>query len=291
MHALHVDHLGPFVKSTKGNSYLIIAIDGFTKFVFLKAVKTTKSILVENFLKEIFSTFGVPHRIVCDRGSNFTSESFTKFCETNKIKRVLNATASPRANGQCERYNRTILNSLTTSIVDERHWDKDLGDIVWAINNVSNETTGKSAYELLFGIKGRNMSDCLLTDNQESRQDLLELRKDALKRTSEKQAEMKITFDKGRMDKCFKEQDLVLVRKRKGTNDGLSRKLLPAYEGPYKITKVLPNDRYVVEDIPGAQRTQKFYTGVQSVSNLKAFKLPNEGYSSESDSTEGGDSL
>ena len=58
-----------------------------------------------------------------------------------------------------ERYNRTILNSLTTSIVDERHWDKGLGDIVWAINNVSNETTGKSAYELLFGIKGRNMSD------------------------------------------------------------------------------------------------------------------------------------
>ena len=71
---------------------------------------------------------------------------------------------------------------------------------------------------------------------------------------------MKITFDKGQMDKCFKEQDLVLVRKRKGTNDGLSRKLL---------SKVLPNDRYVVEDIPGAQRTQKFYTGVQSVSNLK----------------------
>ena len=43
MHTVHLDHLGPFVRSTTGNSYLIVAIDAFTKFVWLKAVKNTQS--------------------------------------------------------------------------------------------------------------------------------------------------------------------------------------------------------------------------------------------------------
>jgi hypothetical protein len=36
LHNIHIDHLGPFVFSTRKNAYLIVAIDGFTKFVFLK---------------------------------------------------------------------------------------------------------------------------------------------------------------------------------------------------------------------------------------------------------------
>lgn len=38
----HIDHLGPFPKSKRGNEYIMIGIDGFTKFAFLNAVKSTK---------------------------------------------------------------------------------------------------------------------------------------------------------------------------------------------------------------------------------------------------------
>lgn len=38
MHTLHVDHVGPFVKSKQKNSYIIVAVDSFTKYVFIKAV-------------------------------------------------------------------------------------------------------------------------------------------------------------------------------------------------------------------------------------------------------------
>lgn len=58
MHTLHVDHFRPFVKSTLGNSYLIVIIDAFTKFVFLKAVANTKALLVERFFNSIAETFG-----------------------------------------------------------------------------------------------------------------------------------------------------------------------------------------------------------------------------------------
>jgi hypothetical protein len=108
MHTLHIDHLGPFVSSTRRNAYLIVVIDGFTKFVFLKAVRNTKVGPVLKFLDGIFNMFGVTQRIVCDRGSSFTSKCFNDYCKGMNIKVNYNATATPRANGQAERYNRTI---------------------------------------------------------------------------------------------------------------------------------------------------------------------------------------
>ncbi|XP_037728100.1 uncharacterized protein LOC119559042 isoform X4 [Drosophila subpulchrella] len=38
---------------------------------------------------------------------------------------------------------------------------------------------------------------------------------------------------------------------------GESRKLEPRYLGPYIVVKVLGNDRYVIEDIPGIQITSR----------------------------------
>jgi hypothetical protein len=117
---IHIDHLGPFVLSSRNNAYLIVAIDGFTKFAFLRAVRNTKVGPVLKFLDEIFNMFGVTQRIVCDRGSCFTSKHFNEYCNAMDIKVNNNATATPRAYGQAERYNRTILNALLISTDDER---------------------------------------------------------------------------------------------------------------------------------------------------------------------------
>lgn len=107
-----------------------MAIDGFTKFVFIKAVRNTKVGPVMQFLDEIIDTFGVPLRIICDRGSCFTSKRFENYCNELNIKVNFNATATPRANGQAERYNRTILASLTTMTDEEEKWDKVTEDTV-----------------------------------------------------------------------------------------------------------------------------------------------------------------
>jgi hypothetical protein len=49
-HTVHVDHLGPFVKTKKGNTYVFVAIDAFTKFILLYAVRNTKTNLVTKSL-------------------------------------------------------------------------------------------------------------------------------------------------------------------------------------------------------------------------------------------------
>ena len=60
MHTLHIDHLGPFVKSTLGNTYLIVVVDAFTKYVFMKPVASMKALPVERFIDEIAGILDIP---------------------------------------------------------------------------------------------------------------------------------------------------------------------------------------------------------------------------------------
>ena len=129
MNTLHIDHPGPFPKSKHSNLYLIVGIDGFIKFWFLKQVKSTKTEHVIVYLKDICSTYGVPKTLIIDRGSCFTSKVSKNFCQQNNIKHVLNAVATPRANGQAEHLNRTILDVLLASTPEEELWDEKVRDI------------------------------------------------------------------------------------------------------------------------------------------------------------------
>lgn len=152
-HTIHADHLGPFNKSKKKNSYILVIIDAFTKFINLTPVKSTKSSETIKVLKSHISYFGTPTRLVTDRGSCFTSNKFKKFTQSLGIKHILNAVSTPRANGQVERYNRTILASLgaMTHNKDSRSWDQYLSDVQLGINTTVHNVTKKTPTELLFG--------------------------------------------------------------------------------------------------------------------------------------------
>ncbi|KAK9692776.1 Integrase zinc binding domain [Popillia japonica] len=59
-HTIHILHLGPFVRSKRGNSYVIVAVDGFTKHTHLKAAKDTTAREVVKFMDKICDIFGPP---------------------------------------------------------------------------------------------------------------------------------------------------------------------------------------------------------------------------------------
>lgn len=276
LHTLHLDHLGPFVQSTTKNAYIIIAVDGFTKFLFAKAVRTTRVGPVLVFLDGIFDVFGVPKRLICDRGSCFTSQRFAEYCRQLGIRVTFNATATPRANGQAERYNRTILAALSSSSDDERTWDKRLKQVRWGINTTKNKTTGKTPYELMMGYQPRQINDAFLSnevcDNRRN-ESLTETREVVAARIREQQAAQKERYDEKRKSVPKYEQgQLVLVRKIVASNDGRSRKLLQKFSGPYEIVKILDNDRVVVRDLPGATRSQKPYEGIVAYDKLKLYE-------------------
>ena len=63
----------------KAHRYLII-LDCFSHFVVVKSLDRIDTATTIKLLHEVFAKHGIPNRIRCDRGSNFTSVDFTNFC-------------------------------------------------------------------------------------------------------------------------------------------------------------------------------------------------------------------
>ena len=260
-HTLHADHLGPFVKSNRGNTHLLVVVDAFTKFCFLKPVRNTNTQNVVRTLDDIFSTFRPPNRLISDRGSCFTSHNFKRFCLSKGVKHILNAVASPRSNGQVERYNRTVLNSLKALNIKhgEKEWDTHLGQIQWGLNNTTQKSTGRTPSEVLFGVLMNsevNPTLNLVTEDNRDNCDLVTIRQEVKDKLDKEQIKQKLTYDRHRKPaRVYNEGELVKITKTCFNNDGQSKKLMPSYTGPYRITKALGNDRYKVAPVPGLEST------------------------------------
>lgn len=296
MRTFHIDHLGPFPKSKKGNIFLIVEINSFTKFAFLGSVKTTKTKCVVEYFKDIFATYGSPKVLVTDQGSSFTSKMFKSFCSQNNIKHVLNAVATPRANGQVERLNRTILGALMTCTLEQDLWDDHIRQVQFAINNTVSKSTGKTPSQLLLGYSPRGGTDTVLRDEISQIpsiiEDLIEVRRLASENVDKVQEKQKAHFDKRRKPaRQYREGDLVVVEKSSAV-PGTSHKLTPPYSGPFMVKKALPNDRYVVQDMDGSKRTLRSakYDRVVAVDHMKPWTSPG-GISDDTASESGEDGV
>lgn len=118
---IHVDHLAPASRSNSHKTrYIFLIVDAFTKYLKLYAVKTTNVAEVIKNLKSYFEHYSRPLRLVSDRGSCFISREFEEFLNDHNVHHIQVATASPQANGQVERYNRTIL-PMIAKLSDERN--------------------------------------------------------------------------------------------------------------------------------------------------------------------------
>lgn len=292
-HTIHMDHLGPFVKSKSKNTYLLVLVEAYTKYITLYAVKNTKTKSTIKILDQYFGLFGIPSRLISDRGSSFTSKAFKQFMNRLGIRHVMNSVATPRANGQVERYNRTILASLAVKNhnCNEKEWDTHLQEIQLGLNTTINKATGKSPCEVLFGTRLRSKSDgivaSLLDHGESSTDNVQEIRDGVNLKISEEQSRQKQMFDKNRrVARKYEVGDLVRIEREIGSNNGQSRKLLPKLQGPYRIIKVLDRDRYVVQDTPMTRKQNRKYEAVISVDKIHPWLTFTRGNSSESESDE-----
>jgi hypothetical protein len=79
---------------------MLVAVDKFTKWVEAAPVTTQDSIAAINFIKSIVFRFGVPHSIITDNGTNFTSKEFKSYCESIGIKLKIACVAHQRQTGR-----------------------------------------------------------------------------------------------------------------------------------------------------------------------------------------------
>nr|GEZ68575.1 hypothetical protein [Tanacetum cinerariifolium] len=69
-----INFIGPFSFS-RGNKYILVAVDCLSKWVEAKALPTNDARVVCKILKSLFARFGTPRAIISDRGENRASRS------------------------------------------------------------------------------------------------------------------------------------------------------------------------------------------------------------------------
>lgn len=242
---IHVDHLGPFVKTESNNKYVLGVIRGFSKYVILEAVETTGSDETIEELRKLIPHYEKPKRIISDRGAAYISKKFEDFCQDYEIIHVKTAAGLPRVNGQIERINSIIINCLPTITQDLENsdWDKRIYDVQWAINNSTHKVTKRT----LVNYRTIGKEDSLLTReiNELNEQLGTELEgenvSELLKTNKEKLCQQ---FNKRRKGgKILEPGELVLFRYESPAT-GKSKRLTEKYRGPYEVVKGLKNDRY-----------------------------------------------
>jgi transposase InsO family protein len=62
---------------------------------------------------KIITQFGVPRKLLTDRGANFTSALIQETCKLLKIQKLQTSSYNPQANGICERMHRLLVDMLS----------------------------------------------------------------------------------------------------------------------------------------------------------------------------------
>lgn len=82
MERIHIDILGPFTESVRGNRYIVMMIDQFIKWLECYAIPNQGAEQVATSLVEGFiARMGCPLQIHSDQGRNFMSDLFCKLCK------------------------------------------------------------------------------------------------------------------------------------------------------------------------------------------------------------------
>lgn len=121
---IHTDICGPITPgSFSGKRYFISFIDDFSRKTWVYFLKE-KSEAFEAFKKfkvMVEKTIGRHIKAVrSDRGGEYTSAAFMKYCEEQGIKRFLTAPYTPQQNGVAERKNRTILDMVRSMLKSKK---------------------------------------------------------------------------------------------------------------------------------------------------------------------------
>jgi hypothetical protein len=208
-----------------------------------------------NFIKSIIFRFGVPHSIIIDNETNFTSKEFKNYCESMGIKLKFASVAHPKTNRQVEKANGLICNGIKKRLLapleKAKHaWVDELpcsGVLEPHLRQKLKKHLSfwSMAQKPCFQPKSlmrlaESTSNAALQDDVDA---LDEARDVTLARATQYQQNLRNYHSTCVRPRSFEVGDLVLRLKQDGHG-----KLESPWLGPYKVTKVIPGGAYRLQD-------------------------------------------
>jgi transposase InsO family protein len=94
-------------------------VDAYSKWVDcydMTVSHSSRAVITK--LYDWISRVGIPHTLVSDNGTSFTSQEFKDFCALNGIKHILSPVYHAASNGQCEIFVKIVKKGLKTILLN-----------------------------------------------------------------------------------------------------------------------------------------------------------------------------
>ena len=148
-----MDILGPLPLTPRGNRYVLLVTDCFTKWMESYAIPNQEAATVaEKLVSEFVCRFGVPHELHSHQGTNFEFKIMAEVCKLLDIEKTRTSPLHPHSNGQVEHYNRTLIEMLRDKLQENQEdWDLQLHTCMMAYRSSVHESTGETPNMLMLG--------------------------------------------------------------------------------------------------------------------------------------------
>ena len=237
---VHLDFLGPLPKTERGNEHVLMIVDQFTKWVeCIPLPSQSAEMTAQAVVNDFFSRFGYPFQIMSDQGRNFKSKLFAALCEAMHIHKTRTTPYRPSANGQVERFNRTLMDAVRCFVAgNQRNWDLYLSQIAGALRSAVNRSTGYTPNMMMLGREVNQPVDLLfptkateMSADQYVEKSLKKAHDVARRNLKTTQERMKRDYDLKTYVRVYDVGDPVYILDT-ATIKGQCKKLSPPWKGP-----------------------------------------------------------
>ena len=267
-------------KSSEGHNCIITMMDLFSRWVEASPQKSqTAEIVAQVILDNIVCRFGVPQKLLSDRGTNFMSNVIGELCKLLQISRTVTSPYRPQGNAKLERFHRFLKNCIKSRVNHlQDDWHKYVPFALLAYrSSVHKGTTFSPAY-LHLG-QNINLPLAMLRDEPNlplyklgmSKSDLVtevavrmaDCREEYIKTMKENTRSNIIQANKQRKNtQEFKVNDPVLLR-RPVPDKKMSEKLHRNYYGYFRIISKDSPVTYTIQEENGKKQYKAHFDNLQ----------------------------
>ena len=277
---LEIDFVGPLTTTNQGHKYIVTVIDHFSKYAVAYATATQDTKAVIDCLKQYFSQFGIPDRILSDQGCAFISKPFLEFLNLWGIVKATSTSYHPETQGLIERFNGTIMQILKRYVYETPDtWNENLPLATFAYNTSIQRINNVTPHEVMFGRKVNTTLSSLNGNYNEItpiehvlkvRRDMERINRVIINNQEIAREEEKEKYDIKTAGEVFSTGDYVLLY-NPAVKMGESKKFAPCYQGPFRIEGKVGTVNFHIKPID-----TKFKEQTVHQNRLKRFYPPSE---------------
>ena len=225
------------------DSILVVVDQGLSKGVIL--IPCDKTLTSEGtarlLLENLYKRFGLPDKIISDRGPQFASRGFIELLKLLGIKSALSTAYHPQTDGTTERVNQEIEAYLSIYCASHpEEWPQALHTLEFTHNNRRHADRQNTPFELMFGESPvaipLSFENTKYPSIEEKMGTLLRNREEAL--AAHELARSRMIDRRKSTFVPFKKGDQVWLDSR-NLKTMYNKKMKPKREGPFTITEVL----------------------------------------------------